>query len=599
MSTTVDVWNLDTDASESVDVEEVEGNFCGDESILKTITKKGEAGGNPPEGAAITCHYVGTLLDGTKFDSSRDRSSPFNFTLGSGVIEGWSEGVATMKKGEIADFTIRSHKAYGDRGSPPKIPGGATLKFEIELISWEADGTKDVSKAKDGGVMKSMITPGTVQSWINPKALGEAVCNVKFKVQNGDVVLNTKEEGGTPLKFTVGDGEVLRGIDEAVLSMSEGEIARFEFTPSYGYGIKGDAAKNVAPHSPLVGVIELVGFTNLKDSYKLEDDERIEQANTMRQQGNDKFKAKQFKQAIARYNYAIEGIGAHFVKKEPEKLKEANNSVLPCYLNKAACLLKLDQNASAKECCEKALFIDANNVKALYRLGCSFTALGDWDAAVQNLKQCLTLDKNNGAATAAFKKVKALIAAQSAKEKKMFGGMFDKMAANDAKKEEKRKQEEPAVTESEPTSTSGSPETKDFSEKFLAENKVKEGVVTLPSGLQYKVIRAGNGGGHPLPNSPCECHYEGRCAKDYPAGKKFDSSYDRGSPTTFAPNQVIKGWTEAMQLMVEGDKWEMYIPSDLACGDNGRVAGCLVFTMEIIKINGGTKPKVKNTEASE
>ena len=56
--------------------------------------------------SAITCHYVGTLLDGTKFDSSRDRSSPFNFTLGSGVITGWSEGVATMKKGEVADFEI-------------------------------------------------------------------------------------------------------------------------------------------------------------------------------------------------------------------------------------------------------------------------------------------------------------------------------------------------------------------------------------------------------------------------------------------------------------------------------------------------------------
>ena len=108
------------------------------------------------------------------------------------------------------------------------------------------------------------------------------------------------------------------------------------------------------------------------------------------------------------------------------------------------------------------------------------------------------------------------------------------------------------------------PEVKAFGVKFLAENKLKEGVVTLPSGLQYKVLRAGTGDRHPLPSSPCDCHYEGRCAKDWPTGKKFDSSYDRGSPTTFAPNQVIKGWTEAMQLMVEGDKWEMYIPSELA-----------------------------------
>ena len=88
----------------------------------------------------------------------------------------------------------------------------------------------------------------------------------------------------------------------------------------------------------------------------------------------------------------------------------------------------------------------------------------------------------------------------------------------------------------------GSPQDKAFGEKFLAENKAKEGVSTLPSGLQYKVLRAGDGNSHPLPNSPCDCHYEGRCAKDWPAGKKFDSSYDRGSPTTFAPNQVIAGW---------------------------------------------------------
>lgn len=77
---------------------------------------------------------------------------------------------------------------------------------------------------------------------------------------------------------------------------------------------------------------------------------------------------------------------------------------------------------------------------------------------------------------------------------------------------------------------------------FLAANKDKEGVVTLPSGLQYKVLRSGEGTDHPLVNSPCECHYEGRTAANYPSGPVFDSSYARGSTTTFAPNQVIKGW---------------------------------------------------------
>merc|ERR1711871_70733 len=125
--------------------------------------------------------------------------------------------------------------------------------------------------------------------------------------------------------------------------------------------------------------------------------------------------------------------------------------------------------------------------------------------------------------------------------------------------------------------------------KFLTENAKKEGVVTLPSGLQYKVLRKGDGAHHPTKDSPCECHYEGTLVN----GEEFDSSYERGSPTTFAPNQVIKGWTDAMQLMVEGDKWEMYIPSELGYGDSGsppKIPGGapLVFQMEILKINGPT-----------
>ena len=89
---------------------------------------------------------------------------------------------------------------------------------------------------------------------------------------------------------------------------------------------------------------------------------------------------------------------------------------------------------------------------------------------------------------------------------------------------------------------------------FLAKNKDAEGVITLPSGLQYKVLEEGAGLEHPTVSTPCECHYAGRLLD----GNEFDSSYKRGTPTTFAPNQVIKGWTEAMQLMVQGDKWEMY-----------------------------------------
>jgi len=125
---------------------------------------------------------------------------------------------------------------------------------------------------------------------------------------------------------------------------------------------------------------------------------------------------------------------------------------------------------------------------------------------------------------------------------------------------------------------------------FLAANAKNEGVISLPSGLQYKVLKKGSGAYHPTADSSCSCHYEGKLI----SGEVFDSSHDRGEPTDFAPNGVIDGWTEAMQLMVEGDKFELYMPSELGYGDEGAdpIPGgtALIFQMEILEIKGDKVP---------
>ena len=121
--------------------------------------------------------------------------------------------------------------------------------------------------------------------------------------------------------------------------------------------------------------------------------------------------------------------------------------------------------------------------------------------------------------------------------------------------------------------------------KFLEENKKREGVVTLPSGLQYEIITEGNVGRYAKATDQVQCHYEGTLID----GTLFDSSIQRGQPATFGVNQVIPGWVEALQLMPEGAKWKLYIPSDLAYGAQG--AGemipphsTLVFEVELQKI---------------
>ncbi|WP_291528172.1 FKBP-type peptidyl-prolyl cis-trans isomerase [Bacteroides sp. UBA939] len=121
--------------------------------------------------------------------------------------------------------------------------------------------------------------------------------------------------------------------------------------------------------------------------------------------------------------------------------------------------------------------------------------------------------------------------------------------------------------------------------QYLEENKKRPGVVTLPSGLQYEVINKGNAGTRATVTDQVKCHYEGTLID----GTLFDSSIQRGQPAVFGVNQVIPGWVEALQLMPEGAKWKLYIPSDLAYGAQG--AGemipphsTLVFEVELLEI---------------
>jgi FKBP-type peptidyl-prolyl cis-trans isomerase FklB len=141
----------------------------------------------------------------------------------------------------------------------------------------------------------------------------------------------------------------------------------------------------------------------------------------------------------------------------------------------------------------------------------------------------------------------------------------------------RKKQEEKMQVQGETNKKAG--------ETFLAENKTKDGVVTLPSGLQYKILTEGTGP-KPTTTDTVVCNYKGTLLDN----TEFDSSYKRGQPATFPVSGVIKGWTEALQLMPVGSKWQLFIPSDLAYGARGGPGGgigpnaTLVFEVELMSI---------------
>lgn len=168
-----------------------------DGGLLKKILVEGAGDECPPVGSSVEVHYVGTLhSDGSKFDSSRDRPGNFKFDVGVGqVIKGWDQGICSMKKGEKCILRCSSDYAYGDHGSPPKIPGGATLNFEVELFSWK-------EKVKTAG---QMTYDERVSHAMKLKEQGTEA----FKVGDFATAVNRYEDGVeyiTYTKFSHGHG---------------------------------------------------------------------------------------------------------------------------------------------------------------------------------------------------------------------------------------------------------------------------------------------------------------------------------------------------------------------------------------------------------
>ncbi|XP_049870545.1 FK506-binding protein 59 isoform X2 [Pectinophora gossypiella] len=400
-----------------------------DRGVLKRIIKEGTGTDTPNPGCQVTVHYTGTLLDGSKFDSSRDRNDPFEFNLGKGsVIRAWDIGVATMKKGEVCVLTCAPEYAYGATGSPPKIPSNATLQFEIEMIDWKVE---DLSPGKNKGILRHIIEQGEGNENPNDGAL--VTVELEGKLASDGKVFDTRT-----VTFPIGEGSennICEGVERALEKFLKGEKSRLTIQPKYAFKSEGNSELGVPPNSVVEYTVRLTNFERVKESWAMDGPEKLDQAKIFKEKGTTYFKQNKFQLAIKMYKRVVNLVEDMIEdSSETEESKtQAKEYLVSAHLNLSLVYLKVTpaHHFEAKDHASKALNLDEKNVKGLFRRGQALLGLGEAEQALKDFQKVVEAEPTNKAAANQVIVCRAAIKNQKQKEKALYANMFDKFAKHD------------------------------------------------------------------------------------------------------------------------------------------------------------------------
>jgi FK506-binding protein 4/5 len=392
--------------------------------VWKTIVKDGQGEAVPARGDTCHVHYTGILVDGTKFDSSRDRGVPFEFKLGRDqVIKGWDVTVATMKKGETCKVILKSEYGYGALGSEPTIPPNATLIFEIELLKWEGE---DISPDKDKSILRSILKEG--EKFETPNENSKVETHItgwhdgrKFFDSDVSFVLGEATESGLP-----------EGVDKAVKRFLKGEHSMIHLKSKWGYGERGNTEYNIPSNADIDFEIVLKSFEKAKQSWEMEEDEKMDAAEKLKQRGTEFFQQGKNKLAIAKYKGIIELL-EHETGLEGEAKEKRRVFLIAAHNNLAMVYLKTNETAEAIRQCEKALTEDPKNVKALYRQAQAYQNQNDFEDAIKIYERVVEVEPNNKAAQANIIQCRKRLGEERTKQKAIFANMFEKLSKADDK----------------------------------------------------------------------------------------------------------------------------------------------------------------------
>lgn len=543
----------------------------GNSGIKKKLLNNGIHWETPEFGDEVTVHFVGTLLNGIKFCSTRDNGEPMTFKLGEGkVAKGLDNGITTMKKGERVLFTLPPDFGYGAEGRDG-VPPDSIVQFDVELLSW----ITVVDICKDGGIIKKIMEKGERNE--RPSDLDEVLVKYQVTLAGGTIVAKTPEEGyefyvkdghlfpaltkaivtmkrgekvklivqpkyafgdkgkeatdgfpsippnsvlnvelelvsfkpvidvtgdskvfkkilkegegalvanegaavtisyiawledgtvferkgvdgGQPLEFITDEEQVIPGLDRAAATMKKGEQALLTICPEYGFGsvvAERDLAV-VPPSSNLVYEVEMLDFVKEKAPWELNNQEKIEAAGKKKEEGNILFKDGNYQRAGKKYDKAVDYVSEDGLFQDDEQ-KQIKALRISCWLNGAACSLKLSDFWGAIQLCSKVLDFESYNVKALYRRAQAYMKTSDLISAEMDIKKALEADPQNREVKLLQKTLRQLQVESNKRDAKLFTNMFAQMSKGSSMPVKKlkveiaepEKSEEAAATERE------------------------------------------------------------------------------------------------------------------------------------------------------
>jgi peptidylprolyl isomerase len=280
----------------------------------------------------------------------------------------------------------------------------------------------------DGGLRKKILMAAPDDAEGPPPNGYEVSAHYTGRLQSDGSKFDSSVDRGTPFKFTIGSGQVIKGWDKGFATMKIGEKAILECSPDYGYGANGSPPK-IPANATLEFEVELLGFKEkLKEKWEMSPEERSDCAKRLKTEGTEFFKLQKYADACLKYedaaNYAVdEGISGNDVPEEEREI------YISCWLNAAMCHIKTKEWTESIHACNKILEMDSekSNIKALYRRGYARLKSGFLDEAKEDLMAAYKIENSNKDVRKALAELKEIIAANKQKEKATFGGMFSKV----------------------------------------------------------------------------------------------------------------------------------------------------------------------------